>query len=225
LKILLIDDDGERADVVRRGLAASGHVVDVESGANDAGYVAETRAYDAIVLDVMVAGEGGFGVARSLRARNARTPILMLTPSDTDDDAEPGLTGGAHEMLKKPFVFDELEARLRAITRREPALRRDAIAVGDLEMDLATRAVRRGERAIELSPRETAFLEYFMRNAGLLLTRKALKDALWERDRETVSNVIDAYVRRLRRKLSEGGEPQLIATVRGVGYRMRVRQH
>ncbi len=180
----------------------------------------ETPGYDAIVLDVMVARDEGFEVARTLRARDVRTPILMLTAAD---GAEPalGFDTGTHEVLQKPFVFDELEARLRSMTRREPALRRDVLAVGDLTMDLATREVRRGERAIELSPRETAFLEYFMRNAGVLLTRKMITEALWERDRETVSNVIDAYVRRLRRKLSAAGETQLIATVRGVGYRLR----
>ena len=119
-------------------------------------------------------------------------------------------------------MFDELETRLRSIVRRQLALGRDVLSVSDLAMDLATRAVRRGDRQIDLSPRETAFLEYFMRNAGMLLTRKMLTDALWERDRATASNVLDAYVRRLRRKLSQAGESQMISTIRGVGYRLRL---
>lgn len=222
MKILLVEDDAALADVIRRGLTESGHVVDLESDGNDAERVAAARAYDAIVLDVMLPGLEGFDVARSLRARDVRTPILMLTALDSAENVIAGLDAGADDYLKKPFVFDELEARLRSITRREAVPQRDALHVGDLAMDLATREVRRGERQIDLSPRETAFLEYFMRNAGLLLTRKMLEDALWERDRETASNVIDVYVRRLRRKLSEGGEPQVIATIRGVGYRLRL---
>lgn len=222
MKILLVEDDAALADVIRRGLAESGHVVDLESNGTDAERVASTHAYDAIVLDVMIPGLEGFEVARALRARDVRTPILMLTALDTAENVITGLDAGADDYLKKPFIFDELEARLRSITRREAAPQRDVLGVGDLSMDLATREVRRGARLIELSPRETAFLEYFMRNAGLLLTRKMLEDALWERDRETASNVIDVYVRRLRRKIAEGGESQLIATIRGVGYRLRL---
>jgi len=223
MKILLVEDDAALADVIRRGLSEAGHVVDLESNGNDAERVAATRAYDAIVLDVMLPGREGFDVARSLRARDVRTPILMLTALDTAENVIAGLDAGADDYLKKPFIFDELEARLRSITRREAVPQRDVLRVGDLSMDLATREVRRGDRQIDLSPRETAFLEYFMRNAGLLLTRKMLEDALWERDRETASNVIDVYVRRLRRKLSDDDETQLIATVRGVGYRLRLR--
>jgi two-component system OmpR family response regulator len=222
MKILLVEDDPALADVIRRGLAESGHVVDLEVDGNDAERAAATHAYDAIVLDVMLPGLEGFDVARSLRARDVRTPILMLTALDTAENVIEGLDAGADDYLKKPFIFDELEARLRSITRRELVPQRDVLKVGDLTMDLATREVRRGSRRIELSPRETAFLEYFMRNAGLLLTRKMLEDALWERDRETASNVIDVYVRRLRRKLSEDGESPLISTVRGVGYRLRL---
>lgn len=222
MKILLVEDDAALADVIRRGLAESGHVVDLESDGDDAERVAATRSYDAIILDVMIPGRDGFEVARSLRSRDVRTPILMLTALDTAENVIAGLDAGADDYLKKPFIFDELEARLRSITRRESVPQRDVLRVGDLSMDLATREVRRGERLIELSPRETAFLEYFIRNAGLLLTRKMLEDALWESDRETASNVIDVYVRRLRRKLVEGNESQLIATVRGVGYRLRL---
>jgi DNA-binding response OmpR family regulator len=220
MKILVVEDDPALADVVRRGLAESGHVVDVESNGQDGERSALSGVYDAIVLDLTLPGKDGLDLARDLRDTGVRTPILMLTARDTVEDTVAGLNAGADDYLRKPFVFDELEARLRTIVRRaDAAPPREDLRVGDLVMDLATRRVRRGTREITLSARETAFLEYFMRNAGLLLTRPMLEDALWERDRETSSNVIEVYVRRLRLKLSEGGEPSLIETVRGSGYR------
>ena len=175
--------------------------------------------YDAILLDVMLPRKDGFAVARALRAAGNRTPILMLTARDTVEDTVVGLDAGADDYLRKPFVFDELEARLRSITRREPARVHDELRVGDLTMDLATRTVSRNRNEIALSTRETAFLEYFMRNAGLLVTREMLENALWARERYIESNVIAVYVRRLRVKLSPNGEPPLLHTVRGAGYR------
>lgn len=219
LKILVVEDDPALADVVRRGLTESGHVVDVEHDGGDAVAVANGGAYDAILLDVMLPQMDGFAVARAVRAAGNRTPILMLTARDTVEDTVAGLNAGADDYLRKPFVFDELEARLRSITRREPARLHDALRVGDVMLDLATRTVSRNGREIELSARETAFLEYFMRNAGLLVTREMLENALWERERSIESNVIAVYVRRLRVKLSPGGEPPLLHTVRGAGYR------
>jgi two-component system, OmpR family, response regulator len=219
MKLLVVEDDPSLADVLRRGLAESGHVVDVERDGIEGERVARDGGYDAIVLDIMLPNKDGLGVARTLRDAGVRTPILMLTARDTVDDIVAGLNAGADDYLRKPFVFDELEARLRSITRRDPAPPRDELRIGDLVMDLRTRVVRRGERHIPLSARETAFLEYLMRNAGLVVTRPMLEDALWERDRDTESNVIEVYIRRLRLKLSADGEPQLIHTVRGAGYR------
>ncbi|GAC1659269.1 MAG: response regulator transcription factor [Candidatus Elarobacter sp.] len=219
MKILVVEDDPSLADVLRRGLAESGHVVDVEHDGAEGQRVASGGGYDAIVLDVMLPGKSGLAVARTLREAGDRTPILMLTARDTVEDTIAGLNAGADDYLRKPFVFDELEARLRSITRREPGRVRDELRVDDLLMDLATRTVARNGRAIALSARETAFLEYFMRNAGLLVTREMLEDALWERERDTESNVIAVYVRRLRMKLSPAGEPPLLHTVRGAGYR------
>ncbi|HEV3087901.1 MAG TPA: response regulator transcription factor [Candidatus Elarobacter sp.] len=219
MKILVVEDDPSLADVLRRGLAESGHVVDVERDGRDAERVAQGGGYDAIVLDVMLPGKDGFAVARGLRDAGDATPILMLTARDTVEDTVAGLDSGADDYLRKPFVFNELEARLRSITRRDPAPVRDELRVGDLVMDLRARTVERAGRRIELSARETAFLEYLMRNAGLLITRTMLENALWERDRDTASNVIEVYIRRLRVKLSAAGEPPLIHTVRGAGYR------
>lgn len=219
MKILVVEDDRSLADVVRRGLTEAGHVVDVEHDGVDGLTAASAGPYDAILLDVMLPRVDGLAVARTLREAGNRTPILMLTARDTVDDIVAGLDAGADDYLRKPFVFDELDARLRSITRREPPRAHDTLQVGDLEMDLATRTVSRGGRPVELSARETAFLEYFMRNAGLLVTREMLESALWVRERYIESNVIAVYVRRLRVKLSPNGEPPLLHTVRGAGYR------
>jgi len=219
VKILVVEDDLALADVLRRGLAESGHVVDVEFDGTTAGRVAVAGRYDAIVLDVMLPGDDGLTVARSVRAEDVATPILFLTAKDTVEDVVAGLDAGGDDYLRKPFIFDELEARLRAIVRREPRLSPGVLRVVDLVMDLATRRVTRADRPIALSARETAFLEYFMRNAGRIVTREMLEDALWERDRETESNIIAVYVRRLRMKIDVPGLPPLFHTVRGAGYR------
>jgi two-component system OmpR family response regulator len=224
MKILVIEDDPALADVVRRGLAESGHVVDVEPDGTVGERTATSGLYDAIVLDLTLPGKDGLALARDLRVGGVQTPILMMTARDTVEDTVAGLDAGADDYLRKPFVFDELEARLRTIVRRTQVAPREELRVADVVMDLATRRVRRGARTLTLSARETAFLEYFMRNAGLLLTRPMLEDALWERDRETSSNIIEVYVRRLRLKLTEGGEPPLIETVRGAGYRFGASQ-
>jgi len=200
-------------------LAESGHVVDVEHDGEEGENAALGGEYDALILDVMLPRKDGFAVARALRAREVATPILMLTSRDTVEDTIRGLDAGADDYLHKPFVFGELDARLRSIARRAPARPHDELRAGDLVMDLATRRVRRGTTPVELTARETAFLEYLMRNAGLLLTRPMIEGALWERDRDTASNLIEVYVRRLRGKLSPHGEPPLIHTVRGAGYR------
>jgi two-component system OmpR family response regulator len=219
LKILVVEDDASLADILRRGLAESGHVVDVEHDGAAGERAARAGSYDALLLDVMLPRKNGLAVARALRDAGITTPILMLTARDTVADTVAGLDAGADDYLRKPFVFDELEARLRSITRRDPVPAREELRVADLVMDLRTRTVARGARSIALSARETAFLEYLMRNAGRIVTRPMLEDALWERDRDTESNVIEVYVRRLRLKLSASGEAPLIHTVRGAGYR------
>ena len=219
MKVLIVEDDTRLAELVRRGLVESGHVVDVETDGEAGRAVAQGGEYDAIVLDVMLPAKDGIAVARELRGDGVSTPILMLTAKDAIDDRVTGLDAGADDYLCKPFVFRELEARLRSITRREPHPMRQLLQVGDLVMDLATRRVRRGDREIPLTARETAFLEYLMRNEGLLVTRTMLENALWERDRTTASNLIEVYIRRLRSKLVLEGETPLIQTVRGAGYR------
>jgi DNA-binding response OmpR family regulator len=219
MKILVVEDDERLAALLRRGLSESGHVVDVEHEGCAAEALITSGAYDAVVLDVLLPGKDGFSVAAAARAAGVATPILMLTSRDTDEDAATGLDAGADDYLRKPFSFRELEARLRAIVRREREPRARELQAGDVVLDLAARRARRGERLLDLTAREFAFLEYFVRHAGLVVTRRMLEDALWERDRETSSNVIEVYVRRLRAKLSADGEPQILHTVRGAGYR------
>jgi DNA-binding response OmpR family regulator len=219
MKILVVEDDPKLAEVLRRGLAEGGHVVDVERDGERGQAAALAGEYDAVILDIMLPRRDGIAVVRELRACAVRTPVLMLTSRDTIDDVIGGLDAGADDYLRKPFVFRELDARLRSIARRADAVPQRELHGAGIVLDLATRRVRRGDVPIELTARETAFLEYFMRNAGLLLTRPMIEDALWERDRETESNIIEVYVRRLRAKLSPRGEPSVIQTVRGAGYR------
>jgi two-component system, OmpR family, response regulator len=220
MRILLVEDDTRLAAVVRQSLIDRGHVVDAEVNGRRGLDVARSDAYDAIILDVMLPGLDGFSVLRTLRRERLKTPVLILTARDGAHDVIAGLDAGADDYVRKPFVLGELEARLRAITRREvSALPAQELIVADIVMDLTSRRVRRGERAIELSPRETAFLEYFMRRPEVLIRRTMLEEALWESDRDTVSNLIEVYVSRLRRKLGAAGEPNLIETVRGIGYR------
>lgn len=220
MRLLVVEDDVRLCDVLRRGLAEQGHVVDVahdgEQGENWAG----AASYDAVILDVNLPKRDGLSVVRGLRERQVRTPVLMLTSRDTPEDVIAGLDAGADDYLRKPFVFGELEARLRTIVRRASAETLDAqLRVGDLVFDLGSRRAHRNGREIDLTAREAAFLEYFMRNAGRLITRTMIEDALFERESETTSNVVEVYVSRLRSKLTASREPQLLHTVRGAGYR------
>lgn len=216
----MVEDDLRLAAVVRRGLLEAGHVVDVEHDGIEGEASANAGAYDVVVLDVNLPRKDGFAVARAIRAYGTATPILMLTSRDTVEDTITGLDAGADDYLRKPFVFGELHARLRSLARRKAPPSNDVLRVGDLTLDRATREIRRGVTTIPLTARETAFLEYFMQNAGVVLTQTMIENALWESDRDTVSNLIRVYVRRLRMKLSPKGEPELIHTIRGVGYRM-----
>ncbi len=219
MKVLVVEDDPRLAAVLRRGLAEIGHVVDVERDGVAGEAAGRDPAYDVIVLDVLLPGMDGFAVAHALRSGGVQTPILMLTARDTTGDIVQGLNAGADDYLRKPFVFAELEARLRSLGRRLPAPVTNELRVADVVLDLATRRVTRTGRPIELTTRDTAYLEYLMRNAGRLLTPRMIEDAVWERDSENISNVIAVYIRRLRAKLSLAGEAPLIHTVRGAGYR------
>lgn len=219
MKLLIVDDDETLAGFLHEGFTEEGHVVDVALDGIHGEYAAARGDYDAIVLDVMMPGKDGFSLLRSLRTKGIATPVLILTARDTVGDAIAGLDGGADDYLRKPFDFGELLARLRSITRRDSSAVRLELRVEDLAFDLATRRVTRGDEEVALTARESAYLEYFMRNAGLLVTRQMLETALWNDETQATSNVIDVYVRRLRTKLERNGRPSLFHTVRGAGYR------
>lgn len=220
MRLLVVEDDVRLCDVLQRGLTEQGHVVDVVHDGEAGEEWASDASYDAIVLDVNLPGRDGLSVVRLLRAKRIRTPVLMLTSRDTPEDAIEGLDAGADDYLRKPFVFGELEARLRTIARRSvPSTLTSHLQAGGVTFDTGSRRVHRGEREIELTARETAFLEYFMRNAGRLISRAMIEDALFGRESEATSNVVDVYVSRLRSKLTAGGEPQILYTIRGAGYR------
>jgi len=222
MRILIVEDDADLAAVVRRGLEESGHVVDVESDGPAGESTAAAGTYDAMLLDVALPKRDGLAVARALRAAKVTTPILMLTARDSVEDVVAGIVAGADDYLRKPFAFAELEARLHAIARRsgaEPQL--DVLRNGALALDLGARVARLANEPIAFTARELAFLEVFMRNPGRTLTRPVLEDALWDRDRDTTSNLVDVYVGRVRAKLARAGERSMLETVRGIGYRLR----
>lgn len=220
MRLLIVEDDDRLSDALRRGLQDQGHVVDVAGDGPSGLLLASEPGYDAIVLDLNLPGRDGLDVLRSLRASGVATPIVIATSRDETDNVVAGLDAGADDYIRKPFAMRELEARLRSVARREAPPAPALLTVGTLTLDLATRRVTRGDREVDLTARELAFLEYFMRNAGRVLTRPMIETALWDRTSETTSNVVDVYVRRLRLKIDAEGEPPLLQTVRGIGYRM-----
>lgn len=219
MKILIVDDDVVLAEFLREGLTEEGHVIAVAHDGISGDQATQDSDYDAIILDIMIPGKDGFALLASLRARNVATPVLILTARDTVADAVTGLNGGADDYLRKPFAFEELLARLLSITRREPSSPRLELRVEDVVFDLATRRVTRGGDEIHLTTREATYLEYFMRNVGLLITRSMLETALWDDASQLSSNVIEVYIRRLRAKLAAKNRPSLLHTIRGAGYR------
>ena len=221
-KVLVVDDDRAVRDAIDRALRFEGYDVVSAADGGAALEVVATDAPEAIVLDVMMPGVDGLDVCRRLRAMGDDTPVLMLTARHAVADRVAGLDAGADDYLVKPFALEELLARLRALLRRTmPSGESSAMAVADLELDPATRRVRRGETEIELTKTEFDLLELLMRNAGLVLTRDVIYERIWGFDFGTSSNSLDVYIGYLRRKTEAGGAPRLIQTVRGVGYALR----
>jgi len=221
MRVLIVEDEPKLAALLRRGLTKEGMAVDVAAKGEDALWMAEATGYDAVVLDVMLPGIDGFEVCRRLRGAEVWSPILMLTARDAVRDRVAGLDSGADDYLTKPFSYAELLARLRALARRGRPERPVALEVGNLRLDPATRRVWRGENEIELSPKEFAVLETFMRRPGEVLSRFELLEHAWDYDYENRSNVVDAYVRFLRRKIDRPFGVDSIETIRGAGYRLR----
>jgi DNA-binding response OmpR family regulator len=219
MRILVVEDERKVAAFVRQGLVEEGHVVEVAADGEAAlDAVAGGPPYDLVVLDVMLPKRDGLSVLKTLRARRVQVPVLLLTARDGVADKVAGLDAGADDYLAKPFAFEELLARVRALLRRGRGAAEPVLRLEDLSLDPATRLVVRGGRRISLTAREYALLEYFLRNTGRVLTRPMITQHVWGMDFDPESNIVDVYVGYLRRKIDADGEPRLLQTVRGAGY-------
>jgi two-component system, OmpR family, response regulator len=221
MRALIVEDEPRMRDLIRRGLEAEGLAADVAGTGEEALWMTKAHDYDAVVLDVMLPDLDGFEACRRLRAAGVWAPVLMLTARDAVEDRVAGLDSGADDYLVKPFAFAELLARLRALSRRGDGARPAVLSVGDLRLDPATREVTRDSTPIELSPKEFALLETFMRRPGEVLSRLHMLEHAWDFAYDNRSNIVDVYVRRLRCKIDEPFGRNSLETVRGVGYRLR----
>jgi DNA-binding response OmpR family regulator len=220
-KVLLVEDEQRIASFVRRGLEAEGYFVDLAENGREALALARETAYPLIVLDRMLPGLDGLNVCRALRQSESDSMILMLTAKDGLQDKLDGLGSGADDYLTKPFAFDELLARMRALLRRGPYHGESgSLRVGDLVLDTSDRSVRRGTREIALTAREFALLSYLMSHSGKVMSRTRLLNNVWGYSFEPGTKVVDVYIRYLRRKVDDGEASSLIQTVRGVGYKI-----
>jgi len=221
MRLLVVEDEVKMAGLLKRALDEEGYAVDVTGSGEEALWLGTENPYDAIVLDLMLPDVDGFAVCRGLRERGRWTPVLMLTARDAVRDRVAGLDAGADDYLTKPFSLAELLARLRALIRRGATERPSVLRVGDLSLDPAARSVARDGQAIELTAKEYALLEFFMRHPGEVLTRTRLIEHVWDFAYEGDSNVVDVYVRYLRNKVDRPFGRDSIETVRGSGYRLR----
>jgi len=221
MRILVVDDDRRLCAVIKRGFLEEGYAVDLAYDGEEGEYLAEVNPYDLIILDIMLPSKDGIEVCRELRAKKINTPILMLTAKDTVEDRVRGLDTGADDYLVKPFAFNELLARVRALLRREGISRSPELRVGDLILNGLTRQVWRAQRPIELTTKEYVILEYFMYHPNVVVTRTMIEEHAWDYNFDSLSNLVDVYIRRLRRKIDNEGEDSLIETLRGAGYRLK----
>ena len=221
MHVLVVEDDVKMASLLRRGLEHEGYAVDVVGTGEDALWAGREMDLDVVVLDAMIPAPDGFEVCRRLRESGVWTPVLLLTARDGVADRVAGLDAGADDYLVKPFAFDELFARIRALVRREPGARPTVLEVGDLRLDPASKVVTRAGSEIELSPKEFALLELFLRHPDEVLSRTQILDHVWDFAYDGTSNVVDVYVRYLREKVDRPFGRSSIETVRGHGYRLR----
>ena len=220
MRILVIEDEPGIVRMLERGLGAHGHTVLSADNGEDGALLASSEPVDLVLLDIALPGLDGHQTLARIRARRPALPVLMLTARDDLTNKVTALDAGADDYLTKPFALEELIARIRALTRRTDQQRSSEIEIGDLRIDLLARRAWRGSEPIDLSSREFALLEYVMRHPGQLLSRQQILSAVWDYDFDPGSNVVDVYVRYLRRKIDRPGERSLITTIRGAGYRL-----
>ena len=218
MRILVIEDESKIAAFIKRGLKEEGYAVDVAGDGEEGHYLATTMTYDLIILDLMIPKIDGISLCRKLREENNETPILILTAKDAVKDKVLGLDSGADDYLTKPFAFEELLARSRAILRKRKGQASNKLKVGELVLDLLSHEVTREGREIELTTKEFSLLEYLMRNAGTVVTRTMISEHVWDINFDSFTNVIDVYINYLRNKIDRGFKKELIHTIRGRGY-------
>ncbi len=221
MRILIVEDDPRLGPNLKMGLERSHYAVDLVSDGEDAVYIGITTSYDLIILDIMLPHLNGFEVCRQLRNGKKTMPILLLTALGEVDHRVTGLDAGADDYLTKPFAFRELEARVRALLRRESLAKTVELHFMDITLNTGTHEVRRGERVIPLVSKEYALLEFMLRHPNQVLSRNMIAEHVWDCDADHLSNVIDVYIRYLRRKLCEQNEPDVIQTIRGSGYQLK----
>jgi heavy metal response regulator len=222
MRLLVVEDEKKVAGFIKKGLEEEGYAVDLVSDGHEGLWMALDGVYDLILLDINLPGMDGLEVLRELRKKELKTPVLLLTVRATIEDKVFGLDTGADDYLTKPFAFQELLARVRALLRRRVEAEPPVLQVADLTLDPARRVVFRGQEKIDLTTKEFALLDYFMRNVGRVLTRTMIAEHVWDYDFDSMTNVIDVYVNYLRKKIDAGREPKLIHTVRGAGYVLQV---
>ena len=220
MRILIVEDDRKVGAFLEKGLKEENYAVDLCRNGDEALYEAQINTYDVIILDIMLPGQDGFMVCRKLREKSILTPIIMLTAKDTLEDKIIGLTEGADDYLTKPFSFEELLARIRALFRRSQDYKTGKLIVGDLVLDPIKRTVARAGKNIYLSGKEYALLEYLMRNKGRILSQSMIIEHVWDRNYDGASNVVNVYINHLRDKIDKNFEIKLITTVRGHGYKI-----
>ena len=221
MRILIVEDEAKLAALIRRGLVEEGYAADIAKNGEEVAWLATATDYDVIILDVMLPGIDGFNVCRRLRASGVSSPVLMLTARDAVEDRIAGLDTGADDYLTKPFSFDELLARLRALVRRGPIEQPPLLTAGSLRLDPKARQAWRGDVEIELSTKEFALLEALLRRSGQIVSRFDLLEHCWDQSYENRSNIVDVYIRYLREKIDRPFGVRSIETVRGSGYRLR----
>jgi len=218
MRVLVVEDEKKTASFVRKALQAEGHAVDVLHDGFAALAAVASTPFDVVVLDVMLPGRDGLSVVRQMRERKIATPVLLLTARGEVSEKVEGLNAGADDYLAKPFALDELVARVRALGRRSGEAKAVTLRVGNLTLDTVTRKVNRGDKSIDLAPREYLLLEFLMRSADRVCGRMAIVEKVWDYDFDPGTNLVDVYIMRLREKIDGGFEPKLLQTVRGVGY-------